>query len=414
MEEYLIESCLRYFEEMQKHKQQIINEGAHDYSLLNALLKANDEVRLHSRFIYSMLNPQGSHYCGNIFLKTFFQQLPDTLKDFIDVEQAKVFREKDNIDLLIHDNHNFMIIENKLNAIDQKYQITRYIQYIKNKFFADGKGIAGHVVVVYLSKSRKAPAPESESMIGFELKDSQIHWQKLPRTIEKLQGFELPPNTFFPFVHFSYFPMLKTWVDDCSQQASADGIKNAFEEYRLILNRLHPTKQWRNVLSLDQYVLNKLNEDQQKQMYMLMVESRKRLADFVAHKIFQAIINTFGEEIVNHHEAFRPLSANSIKRWLTGESRSRDNWKDVGFYFLTSSGQRAGLLFAIQSVYFGPVEEEKTFLLETNKMSGKHKIKELLLDNPQGLFMFLDEFKERSTAFGFTKTPTLELFPNEQ
>jgi hypothetical protein len=43
MEECLIENCLRYFEEMQEHKQQMINKGAHDYSLLNALLKVNAE-----------------------------------------------------------------------------------------------------------------------------------------------------------------------------------------------------------------------------------------------------------------------------------------------------------------------------------------------------------------------------------
>ena len=36
------------------------SRGLNDYNIFTSLLKANDEVRLHSRFIYSLLNPEGT------------------------------------------------------------------------------------------------------------------------------------------------------------------------------------------------------------------------------------------------------------------------------------------------------------------------------------------------------------------
>jgi hypothetical protein len=60
----------------QSDKKQKIDDGVNDYSLLSSLLSINDEVRLHSRFIYSLINPNGSHYCDSLFLKEFLTLIP--------------------------------------------------------------------------------------------------------------------------------------------------------------------------------------------------------------------------------------------------------------------------------------------------------------------------------------------------
>ena len=45
------------------------------FNVFTTLLSAHDEVRLHTRFIYELLNPKGTHDCGNHFLKLFFETL---------------------------------------------------------------------------------------------------------------------------------------------------------------------------------------------------------------------------------------------------------------------------------------------------------------------------------------------------
>jgi hypothetical protein len=47
--------------------------GINDYSLLASVLDVNDEVRLHSRFLYSLLDPRGNHYQGGLFLELFLK-----------------------------------------------------------------------------------------------------------------------------------------------------------------------------------------------------------------------------------------------------------------------------------------------------------------------------------------------------
>jgi hypothetical protein len=286
LEVHKIEECSATYQDLKAENKKLIEQGVHDYSLMNALLKANDEVRLHSRFIFSMINPDGLHYCGNKFLKVFLGLLPDGLKSFINHENARVFKEQGNIDLLIHDNHNFLIVENKLSAVDQKYQITRYIQYIQKKFFENRTNISSNIAVIYLSKSKKAPSQESESFIGFRLESETLHWERFPdrpaNDFRQLSTFDLPLGAKIPFVHFSYFPKLQNWVSLCAELAPAGGRKNAFEEYQKILDRLDTSKPWRKILNLDKYARN-LPEDKQKIIYELMVESRKRLIDFVSY-----------------------------------------------------------------------------------------------------------------------------------
>jgi hypothetical protein len=105
------------------------SRGLNDYNIFTSLLKVHDEVRLHSRFLHSLLNPDGAHYQGPLFLELFLDVIG--LSDFgLDPHQASVFVEHDNIDLYITDGERHVIIENKIWAEDQPDQIIRYIHSI--------------------------------------------------------------------------------------------------------------------------------------------------------------------------------------------------------------------------------------------------------------------------------------------
>lgn len=102
------------------------------FNIFQILRSGHEEVGLHSRFLYELLNPKGSHGMGNVFLRIFAEicSLPP-----LSYNTINVFREHANIDILITDNNHAIIIENKIYAGDQHEQLKRYHEYTKNLYY---------------------------------------------------------------------------------------------------------------------------------------------------------------------------------------------------------------------------------------------------------------------------------------
>ncbi|WP_165903619.1 PD-(D/E)XK nuclease family protein [Hymenobacter gummosus] len=100
-----------------------ISESADLFNIFRILRSETDEVHLHSRFIYELLDPQGSHGLGSVFLRLFADvaELPG-----LHYEHVQVWREHANIDILIRDAQQAIVIENKIYAGDQHEQLKRY------------------------------------------------------------------------------------------------------------------------------------------------------------------------------------------------------------------------------------------------------------------------------------------------
>ena len=101
------------------------------FNIFRILRNESDEVNLHSRFLFELLNPTGSHGAGNVFLRLFLKEceLPD-----LNYGNVRVMREHANIDILIQDNQRAVVIENKIYAGDQHEQLHRYHEYVvKNR-----------------------------------------------------------------------------------------------------------------------------------------------------------------------------------------------------------------------------------------------------------------------------------------
>jgi hypothetical protein len=104
----------------------------------------NKEVSFHSKFISELLNPKGSHSLGDTFLLLFLDGF-GVLEQF-DSRNVKVLTESyvgrlsDDyldgglIDILLHDGKSALVIENKIFAGDQKYQLVRYHNYARRNF----------------------------------------------------------------------------------------------------------------------------------------------------------------------------------------------------------------------------------------------------------------------------------------
>ena len=114
-----------------------------NYNIFNILGLSTKEVRTHSAFIADLLDPNGLHGKGDVFLELFIEQVEETLneskKEYIDkfkTDDARVIVEESigeiegdtggRIDIVVKDNNRQIVIENKIYAGDQFKQLVRY------------------------------------------------------------------------------------------------------------------------------------------------------------------------------------------------------------------------------------------------------------------------------------------------
>lgn len=129
-----------------------------NFNIFSVMGMERDEVKTHSSIIAELLNPKGSHSQGSVFLKIFFQEIESLNEipnfDFdnavIKVEEYigpinKEYTEGGYIDITIKDKTNQIVIENKIDALDQKGQLFRYKNYYKE------------CKLIYLTKNGKSP-----------------------------------------------------------------------------------------------------------------------------------------------------------------------------------------------------------------------------------------------------------------
>lgn len=122
---------------------EIRQKSGADFNIFKILKRSTDEELGHSAFIAELLNPRGSHGQGRVFLDLFFVQL-GLAEELGGIDHWRVMTEvgKDmdgRIDILLVGRNESggsiaVAIENKIYAIDQPGQLTRYWESLKTKF----------------------------------------------------------------------------------------------------------------------------------------------------------------------------------------------------------------------------------------------------------------------------------------
>lgn len=147
-------SKVRQLLPLAKQYQTLLAEPEH-YNLFSVLRSKNDEVRLHSRFLTDLLNPKGRHRLAHFPLKRFLEDVCQI--DVIDGDfNFDVKAEYQNIDIFLTNltTKQAIIIENKIDAVDQDQQLLRYFESVNQLDFKN-------ITVVYLTLDGRAPSPES-------------------------------------------------------------------------------------------------------------------------------------------------------------------------------------------------------------------------------------------------------------
>jgi len=192
--------------------------GKHDYNIFTLFHDFSDELNLHSNFIASLLDPNGDHYKGDLFLKLFLETCG--IDDFsIDTSRATVFKEFKHIDIYISDGKKHIILENKVYAKDQPTQIARYIEAIKKEGAEDED-----IYVLYLHPDGELP--KGDSLGGYKLNQDNTKLEKEGSSIN--------------FKVISYGNEILKWIDRCKNEVSNLTDLNVFlSQYKDVIEMIY-------------------------------------------------------------------------------------------------------------------------------------------------------------------------------
>lgn len=119
-----------------KTQESISYNSKSEYNIFHILEVAEKEVVM-CRFLTDLLNPEGQHGCGILFLKSFFNnvlnknQINDTLLAHTNVIKEFAIDNERQIDIVIYNTQFFIPIEVKIYAKEQKGQCYDYFEYAK-------------------------------------------------------------------------------------------------------------------------------------------------------------------------------------------------------------------------------------------------------------------------------------------
>lgn len=202
-----------------------------NFNIFQVLQLSTNEVRTHSAFIADLLNPNGSHGQGHVFLDLFIEILKKDLhekKHFeletdnarVEIERFTGYKSKDelnggNIDIIIENLKigQALIIENKINAKDQPSQLIRYYNYGKSKFNTD-------FILLYLTLDGKEA-------------------NEISTTYAKKNKISSPLQSNQDYYCISYKKHIVAWLNLCYKQSiNQPIIRETIKQYLVLVKQL--------------------------------------------------------------------------------------------------------------------------------------------------------------------------------
>ena len=236
-----MEEKIKYFVEKSQELLKKNKKEGKEFNIFNELGINTKEVK-HSLMIKSLISPNGNHGMGTVFYDLFIEELNiatdnEWLKDYNNIKvYDEYFIESSNkedlknsywgrIDLLIENRKakKAIIIENKIYANDQPYQLIRYNNYAKDTY--------DKYVLVYLTLDGKKPSFQSylgnNEGIFDETKSYQIKLNDIKR--------------------MSYSEHILNWLSKCLKVKNINNpVKYITEQYINIIKELTLKMEARN------------------------------------------------------------------------------------------------------------------------------------------------------------------------
>lgn len=212
-------------------REQLIEEERYrrgeKYNIFQIMSMESDEVSTHSAVVANLLDPRGSHGCGDAFLKLFLSQISD-LNDFDFPTENAIVKveyvigpitddEGGRIDILIlsKDKKKGIIIENKIYASDQPRQLYRYYKFAQN--------LQEHRIL-YLTLDGKDPSNDSITNKAGN---------------DKLKGQGNSDDGKADFYCISYASDILRWLESCVEKTTQKPLlRETLAQYIDLLKKL--------------------------------------------------------------------------------------------------------------------------------------------------------------------------------
>lgn len=187
-----------------------------NFNIFSILNMERKEVKTHSNFIYELLNPDGLHSKGDVFLKLFFENVLDlnydTLSTVSQVVQEDITANKRKIDFTIETSKYQIGIEMKIDAKDQLHQLYDYYYELENR--AKRKKKQQNVKLFYLTLDGKEPNEKSITKDNSKIESSKY----------KLISFNLH---------------IINWIEECIRESATNTtIREALVQYLNLVNKI--------------------------------------------------------------------------------------------------------------------------------------------------------------------------------
>ncbi|MBN1877757.1 MAG: PD-(D/E)XK nuclease family protein [Anaerolineae bacterium] len=185
----MITTLLKQVIHLNREYADLVQQERRTFNIFSILRSEDDEVNLHSRFLFELLNPQGTHGMGTRFLELFLEQVCPIV---FDLTEVSVQREYQNMDIFIaNDAQQAIILENKIYAPDQPKQLLRYYKAVRKAGYRD-------VIVLYLTLYGDPPGAESagnldDEVIALSYADDIVAWLEV--CIEAVDAYPMLRET---------------------------------------------------------------------------------------------------------------------------------------------------------------------------------------------------------------------------
>ncbi|MDD9822605.1 MAG: PD-(D/E)XK nuclease family protein [Gammaproteobacteria bacterium] len=256
-----LQSFLDQFRLIKEKHDEVARANGEWFNVFSVLGVESAEIR-HSAFLAELLNPNGSHSQGAVFLRLFFEMLRTSFGKKFDWELSldeiggfEVTAEAHQgdygrIDILIKTRDKCMVIENKIYAGDQERQLGRYYDYAKANWSE------ANIAVIYLTLDGKEP--DNYTLYGNETRG----------------GSDLIKSEYVLCVSYKH---LIDWLDDCLKETvRLAHIRETLFQYQSLLKQL--TGQ-----TLNRRFMMDTNELFSKDNYRLIPELEEAIFEFKTH-----------------------------------------------------------------------------------------------------------------------------------
>ena len=195
-----VESVLKQIRELKEEDEKRADTGEFFNVFLIDGVRINEDT--HSAILADLLNPNGSHRQGAVFLKHFLNLESLGLADSFNYSELEVFHAKrkatieyGEIDILLEKkDYACIIIENKIHdADDQEGQLNRYYRYAEEEGF-----IGDQIKLIYLTRYGKEPS------------------EKSLRGVDGQEALDVSR-----VICMSYERDMVEWLEDCSKEVEA-------------------------------------------------------------------------------------------------------------------------------------------------------------------------------------------------